>query len=554
MSSPLATAGLFALAVSTATAFVATPAGAGAVRARNGFFTNNRDATSPTAISKRGVATRRVMSMGDDYDYDLIIVGCGVGGHGAALHARSCGLKTAVFSGKDVGGTCVNRGCVPSKALLAAAGRVREMQDDHHLDGMGIKARIEEILGDTVSGVEFDRAGVAAHAKNLATKVKGGLEGSLKTLGVEVIDATGELAGANTIKAVETGKTFTAKDIILAPGSLPFVPPGVQADGKTVFTSDEALDLAFVPEYAAIVGSGYIGLEFSDVYTALGAEVTFIEALPTLMPTFDREIARLAERLLIKSRPIDYRLGVFASEVIPGVPGEKPVTIKMIDADTKEHVETIEVDACMVATGRVPNTKTLGLENMGIETNRGFVQVDGKMQVLTKEGGDVVPNLYCIGDANGKLMLAHAASAHGVSAVENIMGRENEVDHLAIPAACFTHPEIAMVGLTEEQAKEKAAEEGYELGKASGSFKANSKALAEGAGDGIAKVLFNKETEEIVGVHIIGLHAADLIQECSNAVAAGTTVRELSMMVHTHPTLCEVLDEAFKGAMGRSAH
>ncbi|CAN0360979.1 unnamed protein product [Ectocarpus sp. 6 AP-2014] len=544
MSSPLATAGLFALAVSTATAFVATPAGAGAVRARNGFSTTSRDATSPAAISKRGAATRRAMSMSDDYDYDLIIVGCGVGGHGAALHARSCGLKTAVFSGKDVGGTCVNRGCVPSKALLAAAGRVREMQDDHHLDGMGIK----------VSGVEFDRAGVAAHAKNLASKVKGGLEGSLKTLGVEVIDATGELAGANTIKAVETGKTFTAKDIILAPGSLPFVPPGVQADGKTVFTSDEALDLAFVPEYAAIVGSGYIGLEFSDVYTALGAEVTFIEALPTLMPTFDREIARLAERLLIKSRPIDYRLGVFASEVIPGVPGEKPVTIKMIDAETKEHVETIEVDACMVATGRVPNTKTLGLENMGIETNRGFVQVDGKMQVLNKEGGDVVPNLYCIGDANGKLMLAHAASAHGVSAVENIMGRENEVDHLAIPAACFTHPEIAMVGLTEEQAKEKAAEEGYELGKASGSFKANSKALAEGAGDGIAKVLFNKETEEIVGVHIIGLHAADLIQECSNAVAAGTTVRELSMMVHTHPTLCEVLDEAFKGAMGRSAH
>lgn len=438
----------------------------------------------------------------------------------------------------------MNRGCVPSKALLAAAGRVREMRDEHHLEGMGIK----------VSGVEYDRAGVAAHAKNLASKVKGGLEGSLKTLGVEVVDATGELAGANTVKAVETGKTFTAKNIILAPGSLPFVPPGVQADGITVFTSDEALDLAFVPEYVAIVGSGYIGLEFSDVYTALGSEVTFIEALPMLMPTFDREIARLAERLLIKTRPIDYRLGVFASEVIPGIPGEKPVTIKMIDAGTKEHVETIEVDACMVATGRVPNTKTLGLENMGIETNRGFVQVDEKMQVLTKEGGELVPNLYCIGDANGKLMLAHAASAHGVSAVENICGRDNEVDHLAIPAACFTHPEIAMVGLTEEQAKEKAAEEGFELGKASGSFKANSKALAEGAGEGIAKVLFNKETEKVIGVHIIGLHAADLIQECSNAVAAGTTVRELSMMVHTHPTLCEVLDEAFKGAMGRSAH
>eukprot|EP00904_Undaria_pinnatifida_P013604 jgi/Undpi1/9374/HiC_scaffold_26.g11832.m1 len=518
----------------------------GAFVARPSFLAEplrtRRTSASAALAATRGVATGRSMSMADDYDYDLIIVGCGVGGHGAALHARSCGLSTAVFSGKDVGGTCVNRGCVPSKALLAASGRVREMNDEHHLEGMGLK----------VSGVEYDRAGVAAHAKNLATKVKGGLEGSLKTLGVEVVDATGELAGANTVKAVETGKTFTAKNIILAPGSLPFVPPGVQADGKTVFTSDEALDLEFVPEYVAIVGSGYIGLEFSDVYTALGSEVTFIEALPVLMPTFDREIARLAERLLIKSRPIDYRLGVFASEVIPGIQGEKPVTIKMIDADTKEHVETIEVDACMVATGRVPNTKTLGLENMGIETNRGFV--DGKMQVLTKEGGEVVPNLYCIGDANGKLMLAHAASAHGVSAVENICGRDNEVDHLAIPAACFTHPEIAMVGLTEEQAKEKAAEEGFELGKASGSFKANSKALAEGAGEGIAKVLFNKETEKVMGVHILGLHAADLIQECSNAVAAGTTVRELSMMVHTHPTLCEVLDEAFKGAMGRSAH
>ncbi|CAM9093759.1 unnamed protein product [Laminaria digitata] len=540
MASRLVTAGLLAstMTVSLVGAFVVPPSFV-AERLRT-----RRTSATPNLAATRGSTVVRSMSMSDDFDYDLIIVGCGVGGHGAALHARSCGLKTAVFSGKDVGGTCVNRGCVPSKALLAAAGRVREMRDEHHLEGMGIK----------VSGVEYDRAGVAAHAKNLATKVKGGLEGSLKTLGVEVVDATGELAGANTVKAVETGKTFTAKNIILAPGSLPFVPPGVQADGRTVFTSDEALDLAFVPEYVAIVGSGYIGLEFSDVYTALGSEVTFIEALPVLMPTFDREIARLAERLLIKTRPIDYRLGVFASEVIPGIPGEKPVTIKMIDAGTKEHVETIEVDACMVATGRVPNTKTLGLENMGIETNRGFVQVDEKMQVLTKEGGDVVPNLYCIGDANGKLMLAHAASAHGVSAVENICGRDNEVDHLAIPAACFTHPEIAMVGLTEEQAKEQAASEGFELGKASGSFKANSKALAEGAGEGIAKVLFNKETEKVIGVHILGLHAADLIQECSNAVAAGTTVRELSMMVHTHPTLCEVLDEAFKGAMGRSAH
>lgn len=200
-------------------------------------------------------------------------------------------------------------------------------------------------------------------------------------------------------------------------------------DEKTVYTSDGALELQFVPEWVAIIGSGYIGLEFSDVYTALGSEVTFIEALPNLMPTFDREIAKQAERMLIRDRPIDYRTGVFAAEVTPGIPGEKPVTIKMIDAKTKyvdvfipchcsvllqrrhlqlstnvyyfvclyrEHVETLEVDAAMVATGRVPNTANMGLEAMGIETQRGFVAVNEKMQVLTKhEGGEVIPHLYC---------------------------------------------------------------------------------------------------------------------------------------------------------------
>lgn len=346
------------------------------------------------------------------------------------------------------------------------------------------------------------------------------------------------------------------QDIILAPGSIPFVPPGVVADEKTVYTSDGALELEFVPEWIAIIGSGYIGLEFSDVYTALGSEVTFIEAMDNLMPTFDREIAKQAERLLIRDRPIDYRTGVFASEVTPGIPGVKPVTIKMIDAKTKEHVETIEVDAAMVATGRVPNTANMGLEARGIETNRGFVAVNDKMQVMTShEGGAVVvPNLYCIGDANGKMMLAHAASAHGISAIENICGRTHAVNHNAIPAACFTHPEIAMVGPTEEQAVEMAEKEGWTLGKSQGSFRANSKALAEGEGNGMAKVLFNRETGKVVAVHIIGLHAADLIQECANAVAAGTTVQELSMMVHTHPTLSEVMDEAFKGAVGMSSH
>ena len=260
--------------------------------------------------------------------------------------------------------------------------------------------------------------------------------------------------------------------------------------------------------------------------------------------------------MLILPRKVDGYTSVFAAEVTPGELGKKPVKIKLIDAKTKEEVpdSPLYVDAALVCTGRVPNTQNLELDKQGIETVRGFVQVNDKMQVLDKPDGQVVPNLWCIGDANGKMMLAHAASAQGISAVENIVGRSHVVDHNAIPAACFTHPEIAMVGLTEEQAKAKAEKEGFTLGVSKGSFKANSKALAELESNGMAKCCYNKDTGAVLGVHIIGIHASDLIQECANAIAAGTTVKELAMMVHTHPTLCEVLDETFKGAVGMSTH
>jgi len=449
----------------------------------------------------------------------------------------------AVVAGEDVGGTCVNRGCVPSKALLAASGRVREMGDTDHLKALGI----------TSTGVTYDRAGVAAHANNLANRVKGNLEGSLNALGVTVFPNKGCMVDPTSVELVGGGKTITASNVILATGSVPFVPPGVQVDGKTVFTSDEALKLEWVPDWIAIIGSGYIGLEFSDVYTALGSEVTFIEAMPRMMPFFDRQIAQLADRLLIRPRPIDSRTNVFASEVIPGEPGVKPAVVKMIDANTKEPTETLEVDAVMVCTGRSPYSEGLGLQELGVKMNRGFVDVNEKMQALD-ESGEVIPGLWCIGDLNGKMMLAHAASAQGISAVENMCGSEHVLNHDSVPAACFTHPEIAMVGPTEEQAKEKAEKEGFEIGISSGNFKANSKALAEGAGDGVAKVIFRKDTKEVIAVHIIGLHAADLIQECANAIEHGTTLDELAMTVHTHPTLCEVLDEAFKAGLGRAAH
>lgn len=474
--------------------------------------------------------------MSEAFDYDLVIIGAGVGGHGAALHAVANGLKTAIVEMADMGGTCVNRGCIPSKALLAASGRVRELRNAHHLQSLGIQ----------LGGLSFDRSAIADHAANLVAKLQGDLTNSLTRLGVETLRGRGRIAGPQKITVTgENGEqVVTARDIILAPGSIPFVPPGIEVDGKTVFTSDDAIKLDWLPDWVAIVGSGYIGLEFSDIYTALGSEVTMIEALDQLMPGFDPDIAKLAQRVLIAPRDIETRVSQLAMKVTPGA----PVVIELADAKTKEIVEVLEVDACLVATGRIPDTKDLGLESVGLETDRrGFITVDDHMHVL--RDGEPVEHLWAIGDATGKMMLAHAASAQGIVAVENICGRDRTVNYRSIPAAAFTHPEISFVGLTEPAAKELGEAEGFEVATTRSYFKGNSKALAEGETDGIAKVIYRKDTGEILGAHILGLHASDLIQEAANAIAQGLSIQDLSFMVHTHPTLSEVLDDAYKRAV-----
>ncbi|MBA0587401.1 hypothetical protein Gorai_000533, partial [Gossypium raimondii] len=347
-----------------------------------------RSSSGRVRLSTRGRSKRTSASTGNNgtppksFDYDLIIIGAGVGGHGAALHAVEKGLKTAIIEGDVVGGTCVNRGCVPSKALLAVSGRMRELQSEHHMKALGLQ----------VSAAGYDRQGVADHANNLASKIRSNLTNSMKALGVDILTGFGTIVGPQKVKYGKVGFTdnvVTAKDIIIATGSVPFVPKGIEVDGKTVITSDHALKLEFVPDWIAIVGSGYIGLEFSDVYTALGSEVTFIEALDQLMPGFDPEISKLAQR------------------ITPARDG-KPVIVELTDAKTKEHKDTLEVDAALIATGRAPFTYGLGLENINVVTQRGFVPVDERMRVIDANG-NLVPHLYCIGDANGKMMLAHAA-------------------------------------------------------------------------------------------------------------------------------------------------
>jgi dihydrolipoamide dehydrogenase len=478
-------------------------------------------------------------SAGAAFEYDVIVIGAGYGGFDAAKHAAEHGLKVAIVESRDMGGTCVNRGCVPSKALLAAAGRVRELADGDHLRRFGIHT----------GPVRFERQAIADHAAQLVATIRDNLTRSLERAGATILRGKGRLEGPQRVGVRDShgvDRVYSARDVIVATGSDPFVPPGIETDGRTVFTSDESINLEWLPRWIAIIGSGYIGLEFADVYTALGCEVTMIEALDRVMPTFDPDIAKLAARTLIDSRDIDARAGVLAKSVTPG----NPVRIELVDMKTREPVETLEVDAVLVATGRVPVSAELNLASVGVSPQRGFLPVDDTLRVLAsaEPGAPVVPHLWAVGDVTGKMMLAHTAAAQGTVAVDNILGHARRIDYRSIPAATFTHPEISSVGLSEAEAKELAAQEGFELGSVRSYFKANSKALAELEGDGLMKLLFRKDTGEVLGAHIFGLHAADLIQEIANAVARRQGVRQLATEVHTHPTLSEVVEVAYKQA------
>ena len=469
------------------------------------------------------------------FDFDVIVIGAGYGGFDAAKHAADDGLNVAIVESGEMGGTCVYRGCVPSKALLAASGRVRELADAEHLSGFGIHA----------APVRFERQKIADHANQLVATIRSNLTKTLQRAGVTILRGHGRLEGSQRIGLREKSgvdRLLTARDVILATGSDPFVPPGIETDGRTVFTSDEAVNLEWLPRWIAIIGSGYIGLEFADVYTALGCEVTMIEALDRVMPTFDPDITKMAARHLIEGRDIDARAGVLASKVIPGC----PVRIELAEMKSRELVDSLEVDAVLVATGRVPSSKGLNLESVGVETNRGFVPIDDSMRVLVN--GKPLPHLWAVGDVTGKLMLAHTAAAQGTLAVDNIQGPSRTIDYRSIPAATFTHPEISSVGLSEADAKDLAAKDGFELGSVRSYFKANSKALAELESDGLMKLLFRKDNGEVLGAHIYGLHAADLIQEVANAVARRQSVAQLATEVHTHPTLSEVVEVAYKQA------
>lgn len=549
------------------------------------------------AAALRAAATAGLSTAQEEEPYDIAVVGLGVGGHAACLHAKALGLRVAAVSGGDPGGTCVNRGCIPSKALLAAARRVRTLQHTKQLQEMGI---------DLPQGIVKLNPKIAGkYALGIAAKVRGGLVGSLAAHKIPVIDAIATVEAPGVLRLTPTAtspsnlpKELRAKNIILAPGSTPFVPPGIemptgaqqQTEGplyeqqQQIMTSDTAVGLPVMPSYMTIIGAGYIGMEFAEVFSAMGAEVTLIEAGDRMLPGVDPAIAQAAERILLQrnpEKPIKLLTNTLAASVKRSQPiSEKsppsPLEVKLKDSKTGEPTGVLYPDACLVATGRRPATQGLGLEKLGVTLKRGgFVPVDSCMRVVKGSpttppsgasqtngaaggaqalNGDSIDGLYCIGDANGLLQLAHAASAQAVTAVEAIAGRHRPFNPRLIPAACFTNPEIAFVGYTEPEARELAEKENFEIGVATSNFRANSKAVAEGEADGMMKVIWRKDSGQLLGCHMIGPHAGDLMQQCANAMATNTTIDRLAQITHTHPTLSETVEAAWKHAVGLLSH
>ena len=448
-------------------------------------------------------------------DFDLIVIGAGPGGYVCAIRAAQLGQKVAVVEGRaTLGGTCLNVGCIPSKALLHASHSLHEAQ--HNFAKMGITAAPavdwprmlaykDEVIGQNTGGIEF------LFKKNKVTWIKGWA----------TIPAPGQVKVGEDI--------HTARAIVIATGSEPATLPGVSVDEKTVVTSTGALTLDRIPERLAVIGAGVIGLELGSVYARLGSKVTVVEYLDAITPGMDAEVARTFQRILGK-QGIDFVLGA-AVQGVTVADGTATLTYKLRKNDEER---TLAADTVLVATGRRPFTAGLGLEALGVTmTPRGQIATDAHFATN-------VPGLYAIGDVIAGPMLAHKAEDEGVAVAEIVAGRHGHVNYEVIPGVIYTHPEVATVGRTEEQLK--AEGRAYKVGKFS--FMGNGRAKANFAGDGFVKILADKSTDRVLGCHIIGPGAGDLIHEVCVAMEFGAAAEDLARTCHAHPTYSEAVREA----------
>ncbi len=453
----------------------------------------------------------------------IIIIGAGPGGYVAAIRAAQLGAEVTVVEKGEVGGTCLNVGCIPTKTLLASVEVLSSIKE---------AAKFGIDVGEAVP----DLARMMARKDKVVGQLRKGIEYLLKNKKVVLIKGSGKILEPGKVEVVKddgSQETLPADKIIIATGSESAKPSLFPFEGEKIITSKEALSLEKIPESLLIVGAGAIGVEFACIFAALGTAVTIVEMLPQILPTEDAEIARELEKQLRRKR-----IKIYTGTKIETVDSPQS-TVR----STLSSGETIETEKMLVAVGRKLNSAGLGLEEMGIKMERGRIVVNEKLETN-------VAGIYAIGDVVGGTLLAHKASSEGIVAAENASGQDSVMDYQAVPGCIFTRPEVASVGLSEQKAKEA----GHEIKIGKFPFRALGKALALGQVEGMIKIVAEAESDEILGIHIIGPHATDLIAEGVLAIKTEITVEELGKAIHAHPTLAEGIMEAAHALHGKAIH
>lgn len=461
-------------------------------------------------------------------EFDLVVIGAGPGGYTAAIKAAQLGMKTAIVEkGKNLGGTCLNVGCIPSKALLSSSELFHEAQ--HGFKSHGIKAE----------GVTMDVAAMMKRKDGVVRKMARGIDYLMNKNGIEHVSGSGRIVNAGEVEVTggEAARTLKTKRILIATGSSVSGLPFLEFDGETVLSSDHAIALGQAPESMIVIGGGAIGLELGSVWARLGTKVTVVEFLTRIAAIFDEDITQALQKLLQK-QGLKFHLGTGVESA------EKTKTgIKLTAAKGDKSLE-LEAEKVLVAVGRKPNTDGLGATEAGVELDeRGRIRTDAEWQTN-------VPGIYAIGDVIAGPMLAHKAEQEAVAAVERMAGKAGRVNYDTIPWVIYTAPEVAAVGLTEAEAKEK----GHEVSVGVFPFQANGRAVAGAHADGLAKVIADKATDRVLGAQILSANASELIAEAVLLMEFDGSAEDLARTIHAHPTMSEGLREAAHMAMGEPLH
>lgn len=456
---------------------------------------------------------------------DTIVIGAGPGGYVAAIRAAQLGQKVTIVEKAELGGVCLNVGCIPSKAMIASSHKYHDAQ---HSEDFGV----------TTEGVKLDFSKVQDFKNGVVKRLTGGVESLLKGNKVDIVRGEAYFVDANKLKVMDekNSQTYEFKHAIIATGSRPIEIPGFKF-GKRIIDSTGALSLQEVPGKLVVIGGGYIGTELGTAYANFGSEVTILEGTKDILGGFEKQMTQPVKKNLKKKGVtiVTEAMAKSAEETENGV---------KVTYEAKGETHEVEADYVLVTVGRRPNTDELGLEEMGIKmTDRGIIEVD-------KQSRTSIDNIFAIGDIVPGLQLAHKASYEAKVAAEAIAGEKSEVDYLAIPAVCFTEPELASVGLTEAQAKE----EGFKVKSGKFPFAANGRALGLNQTDGFVKLVTREEDGLVLGAQVAGVGASDIIGELGLAVETGMTAEDIALTIHAHPTLGEIPMEAAEVVLGRPIH